>query len=882
MRPGESSQQTPASAVALDSSVSGLTSEEAQSRLSTYGPNLLPVQPARSVGRQLLSQFVHFFALLLWAAGGLAFVAGLPELGLAIFGVIVLNGLFAFVQEHRAERAGDRLRGIVPRRATVIRDGEYREIETRDLVPGDLVALGGGDRISADLSAVEAHSLKIDESVLTGESLPVDKGSGDMLYSGTFVVEGEGLAVVSETGSATRLASVAALTTAVRRHATPLANEIRHLVRTTAFIAIGVGVAFLATSSVLGIDVESGLVLGIGVMVALVPEALLPTVTLSLAIGAQRMAAQHALVRRLEAVETLGSTTFLCTDKTGTLTQNRMAVVQVWTPEGTATISGSGYEPVATVTVSSTEAEGTVRETAVAALRCSTGRVVREGSSWVGVGDPMEAALDVFARRVGVTIDEESAANPEKARFPFDARRRRMSVLTTKCAYVKGAPDAIFPVCVNATQAAFRAVEDLSSSGLRVLAVAVGRAADGATLDVATVERELHLVGLVGLEDPPREEAAASVAACRAAGVSIALVTGDHPSTAMAIADKVGISRPGAPVLTGASLPDNDDVLGALVDCDGAVVSRVTPEDKLRIARALRSRGHVVAMTGDGVNDGPALREADIGVAMGASGTDVAREAADLVLLNDDLATIVAAIRQGRATFRNARRFLTYHLTDNVAELTPFLVWALSGGRIPLALGVLQILALDLGTDTLSATALGAEPSHRETWQEPPIRGRLLDRAVAFRAFGLLGPVEALAAMAAFFAVFLTGGWQPGQAFPESTLAAASGAAFATVVLAQTANAFACRSTTRPAWGLSLRTNKLLVVGATVELAIAGAFLFVPPVAEVLGHESPPAIGWAIALASIPLVLIADAVHKALRRDRSNSKVETGASNRPG
>lgn len=875
MRPGVTSQQPTATTsgpvVAFDSSASGLTSEEAQSRLSTFGPNLLPVQPAKSAWRQLLSQFVHFFAVLLWVAGALAFVAGLPELGLAIFGVIVLNGVFAFVQEHRAERAGDRLREIVPRRATVIRDGDYREIETLDLVPGDLVVLAGGDRISADLQAVEAHSLKIDESVLTGESLPLDKSSGDTLYSGTFVVEGEGLAVVTETGSATRLASVAALTTAVHRHATPLANEIRRLVRTTAFIAIGVGVAFIATSTVLGIDVESGLVLGIGVMVALVPEALLPTVTLSLAIGAQRMAAQHALVRRLEAVETLGSTTFLCTDKTGTLTQNRMAVVKVWTPGGTATISGSGYEPVAEVTVSSTQAERMVRATAVAALRCSTGRVVREGPNWVGVGDPMEAALDVFARRVGVTIEEESAANPEVARFPFDARRRRMSVLTTNGAYVKGAPDTIFPVCVNATQAAFQAVEDLSSSGLRVLAVAVGRVADGTTFDAATVEQELQLVGLVGLEDPPRAEAAASVAACRAAGVSIALVTGDHPSTAKAIADKVGISRQGAPVLTGASLPDNDDVLGALVDCDGAVISRVTPEDKLRIARALRSRGHVVAMTGDGVNDGPALREADIGVAMGASGTDVAREAADLVLLNDDLATIVAAIRQGRATFRNARRFLTYHLTDNVAELTPFLVWALSGGRIPLALGVLQILALDLGTDTLSATALGAEPSHRQAWREPPIRGRLLDRAVAFRAFGLLGPVEAMVAMAAFFAVFLAGGWQPGQAFPESSLASASGAAFATVVLAQTANAFACRSTTRPAWRLSLRTNRLLVVGATVELAIAAAFLFVPPVAEVLGHESPPAIGWAIALASIPLILITDAIHKTLKRSRTDS-----------
>ncbi len=835
-------------------------------RLETYGQNRLPIVRGPGVWRQLAGQLFHFFALLLWVAGGLAFVAGLPELGFAIFGVILLNGLFAFIQEHRAERAGERLKEIVPRRATVIRDGQHREIEAVDLVPGDLVVLAGGDRVSADMTAVEAHSLRIDESILTGESVAVDKGRGDVIYSGTFVVEGEGMAVIDATAAATRLASVAALTTQVRRHVTPLAREIRRLVRTTTFIAVGVGVAFIVASAALGFDLQSGLVFGIGVMVALVPEALLPTVTLSLAIGAQRMAAHHALIRRLEAVETLGSTTFLCTDKTGTLTQNRMAVVEVWTPLGTATITGIGYEPEGEVSAPSPDVEAWVRDVAVAARRCSTGQAVLEGSAWVAVGDPMEAAIDAFARRAGAAVDEEMTLDPETSRFPFDARRRRMSVITAKRVYVKGAPDAVFPVCVNASQVAFRAVEAMSSRGLRVLAVAIGEVPAESGSEASSVERDLELAGLIGLEDPPRPSAAASVAACRAAGVRIALVTGDHPSTAKAIADEVGIYLPGAPVLTGRNLPDDDALLAALVDRDGAVISRVTPEDKLRMARALRSRGHVVAMTGDGVNDGPALREADIGVAMGASGTDVAREAADVVLLDDDLATIVAAIGQGRATFINARRFLTYHLTDNVAEITPFLIWALSGNRIPLALGVLQILALDLGTDTMSATALGAEPSHRDVSEQPPSRGRLLDRKVAFRAFGLLGPVEAAAEMAAFFAVFLAAGWRPGETFPESALASASGAAFATVVLAQTANAFACRSTTRPAWRLPFLSNKLLIGAALVELAIAAAFLFVPAVAEVLGHESPSGAGWVIALASIPLLLGADAVHKALRR----------------
>jgi calcium-translocating P-type ATPase len=851
----------------LASSTRGLTTEAAQQLLESHGPNRLPESRGPGVARHLLAQFFHFFALLLWIAGGLAFVADLPELGIAIFGVIILNGLFAFIQEHRAEKAGERLREIVPRRTTVIRDGQPREIDSEDLVPGDLVVLTGGDRVSADMTTAVTHALKIDESILTGESVTVDKDRGDPLYSGTFIVEGEGRAVVEATGSGTRLGAVAALTTQTRRPTTPLAREIRRLVRTTTLIAIAVGAAFVAVSTIVGMDLQSGFVFGVGVMVALVPEALLPTVTLSLAIGAQRMAGHNALVRRLEAVETLGSTTFLCTDKTGTLTQNRMSVVEVWTRVGSATIRGNGYEPEAQVSSPSAEVTTHLREIAVAARRCSTGQAVLEETTWVAVGDPMEAALDSLARRVGVIIESEISKDPDVARYPFDSQRRRMSVMTTTRLYVKGAPDTIFPVCSNATQDAFLAVETLSSRGLRVLAVAAGAPRQPGP-DASAIEHDLELLGLIGLEDPPRPSAAASVAACRSAGIKIALVTGDHPSTAKAIADEVEIYLPGAPVLVGPRLPRNSRLLAAQVDHDGAVISRVSPEDKLRIAQALQSRGHVVAMTGDGVNDGPALREADIGVAMGLTGTDVAREAADLVLLDDDLATIVTAVGQGRATFTNARRFLTYHLTDNVAEITPFLVWALSGGRIPLALGVLQILALDLGTDTLSATALGAEPAHRQVWEKAPSSGRLLDRRVAFRAFGLLGPVEALAAMAAFFAVFLATGWRPGESFPDSAVAAASGAAFTTVILAQTANAFACRSTTRPAWRMPLSSNRLLLAAVLVELAIAAVFLLTPSVAGILRHEAPSMVGWAVALSAIPLLLTADGIHKTLRRQR--------------
>jgi magnesium-transporting ATPase (P-type) len=378
-------------------------------------------------------------------------------------------------------------------------------------------------------------------------------------------------------------------------------------------------------------------------------------------------------------------------------------------------------------------------------------------------------------------------------------------------------------------------------------------------------EPELELLGLVGLEDPPRPEAATAIAACRRAGIRVAMVTGDHPVTARAIAREVGLLGPEERVLQGQELPADDAALGRLLDLDGVVVSRVAPEDKLRIARALRRRGHVVAMTGDGVNDGPALQEADIGIAMGRSGTDVAREASDLVLLDDNFATIVEAIRQGRATFANIRRALTYHITDNVAELTPFVVWALSGGNIPLALGVLQILCLDVGTDQLPALALGVEAPDRDLLTRPPQRGHLIDGAMLRRVFLVLGPVEAALEMAAFLAVLLAAGWRVGAVPEPPVLLAASGAAFSAVVVAQAANAFACRSASRWPGALGWTTNRLLVLGVAVELALLVLFLFVPLLASVLGQGPPPWWSWPIILSAAPALLAVDALHKWLR-----------------
>jgi len=438
-----------------------------------------------------------------------------------------------------------------------------------------------------------------------------------------------------------------------------------------------------------------------------------------------------------------------------------------------------------------------------------------------------------------------------------------MSVWADGVLHVKGAPDSVLARCTDAA-GADEVAAGMAARGLRVLAVArrPGPLPDDADADQA--EQGLELLGIAALEDPPRPGVREALADCRRAGISVAMITGDSGPTGRAIAEEVGLWREGGIVVAGADLPASQEQLGALLDRDGAVVCRVAPEDKLRIAQALQARGHVVAMTGDGVNDGPALRAADIGVAMGASGTDVAREAADLVLLDDHFATIVVAVRQGRATFANIRRFLTYHLTDNVAELAPFIVFSATGGAIPLALGVLQVLALDIATDLLPALALGAEPASPRVLDGPPPRRRLIDGRLLRRALAVLGPVEATVAMAAFLAVLLQSGWVYGDPVGAGTLATASGAAFTAVVLGQMANALACRSGTRPAWRLDWRGNRLLVGAVGAELVVLVAMLLVPPVADTLGMAPPPLLGLAVAAAAVPAVLAADGLHKGV------------------
>ena len=845
----------------------GLSSAAAAKLLAAHGPNRLPPPPAPRVLARLIGQLTHFFALMLWIAGVLAIIAGMPQLGIAIFVVIVVNGVFAFVQEQRAEHAAARLQDLLPVAVVVRRDGRPVSVDVADVVVGDVVLLAPGDRVPADLVLLTADAVSVDASTLTGESVPVPLAGGEAAYAGTYVTTGAAEGEVTAIGSDTQLAGIAQMTSTAHHPVTPLAHELNRIVRMVAFMAVGAGLGFFGIAMLVGSPARDGFLFAVGVTVALVPEGLLPTVTLSLAMGAQRMANRDALVRRLEAVETLGSTTFICTDKTGTLTRNQMSATAVWTPAGEVSVSGEGYAP-AGVAEGPEAACAAARVLASSAVTAGQGRIVADDTgAWTAVGDPMEAAIDALAHRL-----EGLEPATVLRRFAFDPGRRRESVLTADWLLVKGAPDSVLPRCPGADVAAVTAaINGLAARGLRVLAVARRCAAEvpaGGGHDEA--ERDLELLGLIGLHDPPRDGVGNALAAARRAGIKLAMLTGDHPETARAIARQVGFIVGEERVLEGHALPADSATLGALLDHDGVVFSRVSPSDKLRIAQALQLRGHVVAMTGDGVNDGPALQAADIGIAMGRSGTDVARAAADLVLLDDDFSTIVAAVEQGRATFANIHRFLTYHLTDNVAELTPFVVWALSGGRFPLALGVLQILCLDIGTDLLPALALGNEAAGEGAMHRPPDRRHLIDRPLVVRAFGVLGPTEAFVEMTAFLVGLLAAGWRPGDSFPTGhALWAASGAAFASVVIGQVANSFACRSATRPPWQLGWRTNRLLLWAVAVELVALAGFLLIPPVADLLDHAPPALPAFAVALTAAPAVLLVDWLHKRHRRRHS-------------
>ena len=903
---------TPEAALAaLRSARAGLTTEEAAARLRIVGPNQLPEQRGPGLPRQLLDQMIHFFALMLWAAAILSFIGKMPQLGIAIVVVIVVNGVFSFVQEYRAERAARALAALVPETAVVRRSGRKLTIPSAELVPGDVVLLKEGDRISADARLIRSSELKVDMSTLTGESEPIPRTvealthapsdpseASNIVFAGTFVTSGSATALVVATGTATRLGGISTLTSQVAQRPTPLRTQLNRTVRVIAVFAIATGMVFFGLALGLGTPIHDGILFSIGVIVALVPEGLLPTLSLSLAMSATRMANRGALVRRLESVETLGSTTVICTDKTGTVTRNEMTARAMVIAERRFHTTGSGYEPSGTIMTEegrplSEQNRTDLRSLLLAAALCGDAQVEPVGGRWRCTGDPTEGALLVMARKGGVERMEAERRRPRLREFPFKSARQRMSTVhhLASGAYeilTKGSPEAILPLCRSvrrdgaptlldgeARRHLLDEVEALAHKGLRVLAFA-RREVDGPMPEIAAeAEREMEFIGLVGMADPVRPEVPDAVTKAQAARIRIVMITGDHPATALAVAKEAGI--PAHRVMLGAELPAEDQALGRVLTGIPPILARVAPEDKLRIAKALQDLGEVVAMTGDGVNDAPALRQADIGVAMGKGGTDVAREAADLVLLDDNFAHIVEAVEEGRAAFDNIKRFLTYHLTDNVAELAPFAVWALSGGEIPLLISVLQVLALDIGTDLLPALALGAERPEPGVMQRPPRArtARLLDRKLFAHAFGFLGPIEAVLSMAMLpLGAWLFFAW-PRMPLPAHgrDLATLSTMVFAAIVMMQMANAFECRSNPASLFTIGPLSNRLLVGAVAIELFMLLAFVYIPSISGVLSQCPLTLAQWLPVLATPLIFLAIEELRKAIVRRRTRSSI---------
>jgi calcium-translocating P-type ATPase len=838
-------------------------------------------------------------ALLLWAAAALAWPTSGSTLAIVIVGVILLNAAFAVLQERQAVRAVEALRAYMPARSTVIRDGRRRQVDARTLVPGDLLVIGEGDRISADARLLTG-GVEVDMSALTGESMPVERsaeavppdasplGAANMVFSGTSCTAGAAQAVVLATGMATQLGRIATLTQGVGREDSPLERQVKRVAWLIALVAVVAAAAFVPIGMAAGLSLTQAGVVAIGLLVANVPEGLLPTITLALATGVRVLARKGALVKRLSAVETLGSATVICTDKTGTLTRNRMRVTALWTPAGAADV-----DPQTSLPVGSPPAG--VLDLMQAAALCSNAELTRDAE---GGGDATEVALLLAAQGMGVNVSAEHRAQARRRQYRFDTALRMMSTVDA-CdgrftLHVKGAPEEVLARCIGMDAAARadveRVVADYAGRGLRVLAIAQ-RDLGGVIPDRReAAETDLTLMGLAAMFDPPRPEVKAAVEDCRRAGIRIIIVTGDHGLTAAEIARQVGIVSGTPTIVTGDELGDmHDDQLEELLRKSSELIfARSSPDTKLRIAQALRRLGHVMAMTGDGVNDAPALRRADIGVAMGVSGTDVAKEASTMVLTDDNFADVVTAVREGRRVYDNVRKFIMYVFAHATPEVVPFLAFALAGGAIPLPLTVFQILAIDLGTETLPALALGRESAEPGLMDRPPRPAGegIVQRAMLARAWLVLGLTSALLVLAGFFFVLWRAGWSPGDATgPGAPLhhawIQATTMTFVGIVACQVGTAMAARTDHASLRSIGLFSNRLLIWGIAFELAFTAALLYVAPLRDGFGMAPPPPVALLFVLPFPAIVWGVDEFRRFRARLRASAKAAGPATQPP-
>jgi sodium/potassium-transporting ATPase subunit alpha len=863
----------------------GLSEEEAALRLREFGFNEISEVKKTHLMVRFLDQFTHFLAILLWIAAFLSFLSeylhpgeGMLHLGLAIVAVIVINAAFTFIQEYRAEKALDALKKMLPFYVKVLRAGKEKDVQGREVVPGDVILLSEGDKVPADARLIETVGLKVNHAPLTGESEPLlrntDPFPGELVespniaFAGTTVISGSGRAIVFATGMKTEFGRIAHLTSAVEAGLSPLQKEIVKATRVVAVIAGAVGLFFFVLGFVIGRTFWDNFIFAIGISVALIPEGMLPTVTLALAMGSQRMAKRKALIKTLTSVETLGSVTVICTDKTGTLTQNRMAVAKLWVNEEL-------------IELGAIMAGETSRLLLTTAALCNNARLVDSEYR----GDPTETALLKAARESLGNISAKRVSE-----IPFDAERKMMTTIHAmdkgSTAFSKGATEKLLPLCShimmngerkslddNFRDDVIHADHALMDMGLRVLAFAMkeieGHEASGIRND--ETEKDMTFLGLIGLHDPPRPEVPEAIRKCHDAGVRIIMITGDGSRTALAIAKQIELVQGTPLIIEGPAFNKmTDRELTEMLSAPEIIFARMTPKHKMRVVSLLKDNGAVVAVTGDGVNDAPALKKADIGISMGITGTDVAKEASDMVLLDDNFATIVNAVEEGRTVYENIKKFMTYIFASNIPEAVPYLAYILF--KIPLPLTILQILAVDLGTDMLPALALGSEKPLPGIMKQPPrkLNERLLNFPLIARAYLFLGPLEAVACMFGFFWVLKTGGWAWGTLLPASDILymQATTACLTAIIVTQIANVFACRSSRESLFSIDFFSNRLIFAGIAVELLLQ-LFIVYHPLGNKIFSTAP--LSWHTWLVLVPfaaLLLIAEEIRKLIAKKR--------------
>ncbi|MFT9847931.1 cation-translocating P-type ATPase [Aneurinibacillus sp. REN35] len=868
----------------------GLTQEEAAQRLAALGPNMLAEKQKISPLALFLGQFKDFMVLVLLAATLISGFLGEYVDAIAIITIVIINGILGFLQEFRAERSLTALKELTAPMAYCIRGGQLMHIPAKELVPGDIIYLEGGDRIPADVRFLSANGVQVEESTLTGESVPVEKNStvlahgqiplGDQVnmgFMGTMLTAGTGYAVVLTTGMMTEMGKIADLLQTTETLATPLQNKLEQLGKILIVVALALTGLVVAAGIFHGQEMYEMFLAGVSLAVAAIPEGLPAIVTVALALGVQRMIKRRAIVRKLPSVETLGSASVICSDKTGTLTQNKMAVTHVWLDDSIVEISGMGYEPegefIAANRSIRAQAHGPLYKLLQLGVLCNNahleqqrgekkGMFKKADEQWIVNGDPTEGALLVAGGKAGITRNILGETWTRIKEFPFDSTRKMMSIVAQdrygkRMLVTKGAPDVLLSRCTHIMwkghvtqltptlrrQIVF-ANESLAKQALRVLAVAYRELRPGELPGSEQMaEKGLVLVGLAGMIDPPRAEAKQAIRRCRQAGIKTVMITGDHQTTAEAIAGQLGIVPAGGLTVNGQDLYNmSDSEFDSIVD-DVYVYARVSPEHKLRIVKALQKKGHVVAMTGDGVNDAPAIKAADIGIAMGIAGTDVTKEAASLVLADDNFATIEAAIEEGRTIYDNIRKFIRYLLASNVGEIMVMFFAMLAG--LPLPLIPIQILWVNLVTDGLPALALGVDQPEEATMKRPP-RSRhenVFARGLAWKIVSR-GLLIGLVTLAAF--------WVTYQANP-SDLTRAQTVAFVTLVMAQLIHVFDCRSEIS-IFSRNPMQNKYLVLAVLSSILLVLPVIYLPVLQPIFGTVALSAYEWTfiVLLAGIP------------------------------